>query len=69
MDKLPSIIFNRISQRILLLEEQPRSRGTKKLKGLTGYRIRVGEYRVLYSIDDIAKIVTILAVSHRKDAY
>ena len=51
MDSLPSNVFSRISREILRLESSPRPRGCKKLRGRHEYRIRVGDYRVLYIVD------------------
>jgi len=56
---------------IWLLTENPRPVGCKKLKGKAEdiWRIRVGDYRVLYSIEDVIKIVDVKRVGHRKDIY
>ena len=52
------------------LAENPRPDGVKKLKGEdNAYRIRVGDYRVIYTIEDVIKIVEIQRIRHRKDAY
>jgi mRNA interferase RelE/StbE len=69
MDKLPSLIFSRISRKILSLEDCPRPRGIKKLGDREEYRVRVGDYRVLYTIDDRENSITVLAVKHRRDVY
>lgn len=69
MDRLPPATHTRISKRILSLEDNPRPRGTKKLSGREEYRLRVGDYRVLYAIDDTDSIVTIFAVGHRREVY
>jgi len=58
-----------INRKIHSLSENPRQSQTKKLKGLEGYRLRVGNYRILYEIDDSNKIVTICSVLRRKEAY
>lgn len=58
-----------INEKIKSLARQPRQRQTKKLKGVDGYRLRVGKYRILYEIDDRSKTVTIYRVLHRKEAY
>ena len=42
---------------------------TKKLAGRSGYRLKVGQYRVLYDLDKKKKLITILSCQHRKDAY
>jgi mRNA interferase RelE/StbE len=69
MDKLADLIHGRISSKILTLENNPRPRGYKKLSGREEYRIRAGDYRVLYAVNDKDHIVTILAVGHRRDVY
>jgi mRNA interferase RelE/StbE len=51
------------------LADQPRGVQTKRLAGSSDYRRRVGDYRIVYEIDDKALLVTINAVRHRKDAY
>ena len=55
---------------MLSLGEVPRPPGCKKLKGdEKTWRIRSGRYRILYQIDDSAKVVTVVGVGHRKDVY
>ena len=68
--QLPKTLFERINERVLALREDPRPPGVRKLEGaLEGWRIRVGDYRVIYQIDDAAQIVTIVRVRHRRDVY
>jgi len=69
MDKLPALIHTRISRKILLLEDNPRPTGAKKLSGREEYRLRAGDYRVLYTIDDRGHMVTVLAIGHRREVY
>ena len=69
MDRLPDKIHKRISERILALETNPRPPGGKKLQGEEGYRLRLGDYRVLYTIDDRTKHVFVYSVAHRREAY
>ena len=69
MDKLPSTVHSRISRRLLSLEDNPRPRGTKKLSDRDEYRLRIGDYRVLYTVDDKNNIVTVFAVGHRREVY
>ena len=69
MDKLHRVIHTRISRRILSLEDNPRPRGVKKLGRREEYRLQVGDYRVLYTIDDKDSIVTIFTVGHRREVY
>ena len=58
-----------VNDKIKTLAEQPRQHKTEKLKGVEGYRLRVGNYRILYDIDDHTKTVTIHRVQHRKQVY
>ena len=69
MGKLPTAVHARISQRILALEDNPRPRGARKLSGREEYRLRVGNYRVLYTIDDKGYLVIVFAVGHRRVVY
>jgi mRNA interferase RelE/StbE len=69
MDALPESIHGRLSAKILALQDQPRPMGSCKLQGGVGYRIRVGDYRVIYVIDDKSQTVHITAVAHRRDIY
>lgn len=61
--------FDRISRKILSLETNPRPHGVKKLTNREEYRIRAGDYRILYRINDSYKKVTIIAFGHRKEVY
>ena len=69
IDKLTTDIRKRIVARILSLEQEPRPIGAIKKQGEDAYRIRVGDYRVIYSIEDTVKIVTVIKVGHRRDVY
>ena len=69
MDRLPTSAFSRMAEAILKLEREPRTKGSKKLRGAQDYRLRVGQYRILYSIDDDACVVEIIAVGHRREVY
>jgi mRNA interferase RelE/StbE len=51
------------------LASNPRPHGAKKLTGRDGYRIRSGDYRIVYEINDRLRSVTVLHVGHRKDVY
>ena len=68
---LPPEEVRRIIVKIDQLALEPRPKGCKKLQGdnLELWRIRVGDYRVVYSIEDIIRIVEINAIGHRKDIY
>lgn len=68
---LPKQVVIRVSAAITKLAEDPRPDGCKKLKGYDGnqWRIRVGDYRVIYAIDDTIKIVDVRHVGNRRDIY
>jgi mRNA interferase RelE/StbE len=59
----------RIAARIAALATEPRPYGTEKLSGQERYRLRQGDYRVLYVVDDGTPTVTIVRIGHRRDAY
>jgi mRNA interferase RelE/StbE len=70
LNKLPTDIKNRIDLKIVNLAVDPRPSGVKKLKAMENtYRIRVGEYRVIYEIYDNTLLVTVVKVGHRSDIY
>lgn len=69
LDKLSDQIAAPIMEAIADLEENPRPVGCKKLKGREGYRIRSGNYRIIYEIFDTNLLVDVVAVGHRKDIY
>jgi mRNA interferase RelE/StbE len=69
LKKLPGMIHDRIVEHLLLLKDNPRPQRVKKLRGSEGYRIRVGEYRVLYTINDEAGMVEVSSIAHRREAY
>jgi mRNA interferase RelE/StbE len=69
LELLPKKDFLKIDTAILSLKINPRPIGIKKLVDIDGYRIRVGNYRILFTIDDDIKIVSIYKVAPRKDAY
>ncbi len=51
------------------LAENPRPRNSRKLRGKEGWRIRIGDYRAIYEIDDEAREVLVLDIGHRRDIY
>ena len=67
--RLQQNVHRRITKKLLELEDDPRPLGVKKLQGSDGYRIRVGDYRILYVINDETRIVEIIAVGHRREVY
>ncbi len=54
---------------IALLAEDPRPPSTRALKGRPGLRVRVGDYRVIYTIDDGVLLVVVITIGHRRDVY
>ena len=70
LDALDDALFARIDRKILVLAENPRPPGCKKLRGYKDHwRIRVGDWRVLYVIDDAAKRVSVTRLAHRREVY
>jgi len=67
---LPSTVVGRIVPRLEHLAASPRPPGCKKLKGGDReWRIRVGDYRIVYEIDDSAKTVDVTRIAHRREVY
>ncbi len=69
LDDLEKKEFIKIEKIIETLTHNPRPYGSLKLSGDEGYRIRVGNYRIVYRIDDAAKKVFIYRIRHRKEVY
>jgi len=70
LDSLDDALFRRVDRKILALADNPRPAGCKKLRGYRDqWRIRVGDWRIVYSIDDAAKLVSIMRVAHRREVY
>ena len=69
LNKLPEPIARVLIAVIYTLAQHPRPAGCKKLKGRNGYRIRKGDYRVIYDIEDDVLIVTVIAIGHRREIY
>jgi mRNA interferase RelE/StbE len=70
LHRLPALVIARIMQRLGRLVSDPRPPGCKKLKGGDKqWRIRVGDYRVVYEIDDTARMVDVTRIGHRREVY
>ncbi|HDN27298.1 MAG TPA: type II toxin-antitoxin system RelE/ParE family toxin [Thioploca sp.] len=68
--KLKKTVQTRLKSKITMLSENPRPHGCKKLKGFeNNYRLRVGDYRVIYEIHDDVLLVLIVKVGPRRDIY
>jgi mRNA interferase RelE/StbE len=68
-DSIPKKDLKRILSRIESLSEDPRPKGCEKLTGQERYRLRLGRYRIVYSIQDDELTVWVVKVGHRKDIY
>ena len=69
LDKIDFTAVKRITSKLLDLEQNPRPASCIKLRGKDGYRIRIGDYRILFEINDKSKEVIIYKIAHRKEAY
>lgn len=69
LDRLQGKTFDKIKNEIILLADNPRPYGVLKLTNDDGYRIRIGDYRFVYRINEKAKEIYIYRVKHRKEAY
>ena len=69
LDRLPDEIVRRLLTRLAELEANPRPGDVKKLKGRNAWRIRVGDYRVIYEIHDRELQLIVITVGHRREVY
>ena len=69
LDRLPDEISRRILTRLAGLETNPRPADVKKLKGRDAWRVRVGDYRVIYEIHDRILQIIVITVGHRREIY
>ena len=69
LKNIPERNYQKIMASIASLANDPRPPGCKKLKGRSGYRIREGNYRVIYEINDKILTVTVVEVGDRKEIY
>jgi mRNA interferase RelE/StbE len=67
--RVPEAIRSALVRRILALRDEPRPHGSQKLSARDAHRIRQGDYRVVYTIDDAARAVRVVRVAHRSDVY
>lgn len=67
--KLDPDIQRRIQGAITLLAHDPRPPAARPLRGRPAYRVRVGDYRVIYTIEDDVLLVVVVALGHRRDVY
>ena len=69
LEELPPKIHDKVIVALLSLKDNPFPRYAKKLHGREGVRIRLGNYRILYIVDDIHKKIDIISIAHRKEVY
>ncbi len=69
LDRLPKDDFNAVVGAVKGLANTPRPKGVEKIKSVGLWRIRQGDYRIVYNIDNGQKIVTILRIGHRREIY
>src|SRR5438876_1902755 len=67
--RLSPTLLARFDERITALAADLRGAGAQKLTGLDAHRARVGEYRIVYEIDDVGRILTVTRIRHRRDVY
>ena len=69
LDRLPKTDFRALIEAIKELAQTPRPRGVEKVKSTGLWRIRQGDYRIIYAIDDNRQIIIIVRVGHRREIY
>jgi mRNA interferase RelE/StbE len=70
LKRLPAEVFHRIIPHIRALADNPRPPGCRKLAGSeSDWRLRVGDYRIIYEVDDAESTVRVFRVRHRREAY
>jgi mRNA interferase RelE/StbE len=69
LSKLPIKDYEKTIREINNLSDNPRPKGCKKLSGREGWRIRIGDFRVIYNINDSELIVLVIEVGHRREVY
>ena len=62
-------MLRRVCKRLAELEDNPRQPGVRKLTGVKGYRLRIGDYRVLFTISDKSEEVYVYRIKHLREAY
>jgi mRNA interferase RelE/StbE len=69
LDKLPKADFDAVVGATNELAQTPRPRGIEKVKTTGLWRIRQGDYRIVYAIDDSQKLITVVRIGHRREIY
>ena len=69
LESIPRKDLQRIIKRIRSLAKDPRPHGSQKLSGQEQYRIRQGDYRIVYDVEDKDKLIDIVKIGHRREIY
>ena len=70
LDRLPGDLYGRLIRKLEALQENPRPMGAEKLAGPEDlYRVRVGDWRIVYAIRDRDLVVIVIRIGHRRDVY
>jgi mRNA interferase RelE/StbE len=69
LNKLPQQLKQRILKAIIQLQQEPRPINSLQMKGSQGYRLRIGDYRILYDIDESQQVVNMRRIGHRREIY
>ena len=69
LEKLPKSDFQAIIKAVQDLAQIPKPRGMEKVKSTGLWRIRQGDYRIIYAIDDNERLITVVRVGHRREIY
>lgn len=69
LEDLPLEDRRRVARRMTGLADQPRPPGHERLTGRELYRVRQGDYRILYEVSDRERTVTVIRIGHRRDVY
>jgi len=70
LESLPDSVLARVIRKLESLQHEPRPAGCKKLRGYKdSWRVRIGDWRVVYIVDDTAKLVSVTRIAHRREVY
>ena len=69
LEALPRSYRQKVARKVSGLSSNPRPQGSEKLSGEEKYRLRQGDYRIVYEVNDGARQVIVVTIAHRKDVY